>query len=104
MAFEHGSKNLSTTELAHKLIADMKPLMELLPPGDRRIIQEFCDYILQQRVLIANATDLLPLEVALVVIQLEEHKQNHREITEVYNHLQELRDEIRKLKSANENT
>jgi hypothetical protein len=102
MAFEHGSKNLSTTELAYKLIADLKPLMELLSLSDRRILQEFCDYILQQRVPIANATDLLPLEVAFVIIQLEEHKKNNHEFVDLSSQLQELRAEIEKLKSANE--
>lgn len=104
MAFEHGSKNLSTTELAYKLIADLKPLMEMLSLSDRRVIQKFCDHILQQRVPIANVTDLLPLEVALVIIQLEEHKKNNHEFVELYNQLQELRDEIEKLKSAHEDT
>jgi hypothetical protein len=78
--------------------------MEMLSPSDRRVVQKFCDYILQQRVPIANATDLLPLEVALVIIQLEEHKKNNHEFVELSNQLQELRDEIRKLKSANENS
>jgi hypothetical protein len=94
------NKNLSTTELAHKLIADLTPLMDMLSPTDRRIIKKFCDYILQQRVPIANATDLMPLEVALVLIQVEEHKNNHHEITELYKQLQELRGEIERLKSA----
>lgn len=100
MKYEQGSKNLSTTELAHKLIADLTPLMEMLSPSDQRIIKKFCDYILQQRVPIANTTNLLPLEIALVIIQLEEHKKNHHEITELYNQLQELRGEIKSLKPA----
>lgn len=90
---------LTVTELAYKLIADLEPLMEMLSPSDQRIVRRFCDYILQQRVPIANVTNLLPLEVALVLIQLEEHKHNHHEITEVYNQIQELRGEIEKLKN-----
>lgn len=90
---------LTVTELAYKLIADLEPLMEMLSPSDQRIVRKFCDYILQQRVPIANATNLLPLEVALVLIQLEEHKHTHHELTEVYSQIQELRREIEKLKS-----
>jgi hypothetical protein len=89
---------LTVTELAYKLIADLEPLMEMLSPGDQRIVRKFCDYILQQRVPIANVTNLLPLEVALVLIQLEEHKHNHHEITEIHDQIQELRGEIEKLK------
>lgn len=90
---------LTVTELAYKLIADLEPLMEMLSPGDQRIVRKFCDYILQQRVPIANVTDLLPLEVALFLIQLEEHKHNHHEFTELHNQLQELRSEIEELKN-----
>lgn len=90
---------LTVTELAHKLVADLEPLMEMLSPSDQRIVRKFCDYILQQRVPIANVTDLLPLEVALFLIQLEEHKHNHHEFTELHNQLQELRSEIEKLKN-----
>ena len=90
---------LTVTELAYQLIADLEPLMEMLSPSDQRIIKKFCDYILQQRVPNANVTNLLPLEVALFLIQLEEHKQNNHEITELYNQLQELRGEIERLKN-----
>jgi len=93
-------KNLSTTELAHKLIADLKPLMDMLSPSDRRVIKLFCDYILRQRVPISNATDLLPLEAALIIIQAEEHKKNNQEFAELYNQMQELRRELEKLKPA----
>jgi hypothetical protein len=45
-----GRNTLSTTALAHKLIADLKPLSEMLPPNERRIVEKFFDVILQQRV------------------------------------------------------
>jgi hypothetical protein len=90
---------LTVTELAYKLIADLESLMEMLSPSDQRIVKGFCDYILQQRVPIANTTNLLPLEVALVLIQVEEHKRNHHEIAELHSRLQELQDEIESLKN-----
>ena len=92
-------KNLSVTELAYQPIDDLQPLMEMLSPSDQRIIKKFCDYILQQRVPNANVTNLLPLEVALFLIQLEEHKKNNHEITELHNQLQEIRREIQALQN-----
>lgn len=90
---------ITVTELAYKLIADLEPLMEMLSPSDQRIVKKFCDYILNQRVSIANVTNLMPLEVALFLIDLEEHKNNHHEFTELHKQLQELRGEIEKLKN-----
>jgi len=96
-------KYITVTDLAYKLIADLEPLMEMLSPSDQRIVKKFCDYILNQRGSIANVTDLMPLEVALFLIDLEEHKNNHHEFTELHKQLQELRGEIEKLKNpANE--
>jgi len=93
-----GRDILSVTGLAHKLIGDLKPLSEMLAPSDRRIVEGFFDAILQQRVAIATATDLLPLEGALVILLVEERKRNQHEITELYQQLQELRHEIERLK------
>ncbi len=93
-----GRNLLSTTGLAQKLIAELKPLAEMLPPNERRIVERFFDVILQQRVAIANATDLLPLEAALVILLAEEHRTNNHESNELYKQLQELRREIEELK------
>jgi hypothetical protein len=90
---------ITVTELAYQLNADLEPLMEMLSPSDQRIVNKFCDYILQQRVANANVTNLLPLEVALFLIQLEEHKHNHHEVTELHNQLQEIRGENTELRN-----
>ncbi len=99
-----GRHTLSTTALAHKLIADLKPLSEMLPPNERRIVEKFFDVILQQRVAISEATDLLPLEAALVVLLVEERRRNDFENEEIYQELQrqiqELKGEIEMLKFA----
>jgi len=92
-----GRDLLSVTGLAHKLIADLKPLSEMLAPDERRIVEKFFDSILKQRVAIANAADLLPLEAALVILLMEERKRNNHETTELYKQLQELRDQIKRL-------
>ena len=91
-------KNLSPTELAHKIIAELMPLANMLSPSDRRIIKRFCEYILQNRVSISNATSLLPLEAALVVVQVEEHENNNYQFSELRNQLLELKREIEELK------
>ena len=91
-------KNLSATELAHKIIAELMPLADMLSPNDRRIIKRFCEYILQNRVSISNATSLLPLEAALVVVQVEEHENNNYQFSDLRNQLQELKREIEELK------
>jgi hypothetical protein len=91
-------KNLSPTELAHKIIAELMPLADMLSPSDRRIIKRFCEYILQNRVSISNATSLLPLEAALVVVQVEEHENNNYQFSDLRNQLQELKREIEELK------
>src|SRR5512138_1620424 len=92
---------LSTTGLAQKLISDLKPLSEMLTPNERRVVEKFCESILQQRVAIANATDLLPLEAALVILLVEERRRNdaEREVLyqELHGQIQELREEIRML-------
>lgn len=92
-------KNLSSTELAHKVIVELKPLADMLSPKYRRIIKRFCEYILQNRVSISNATGLLPLEAALVIVQIEEHENNNHEFSNLRNQIQELRREVTELKS-----
>ena len=89
-----GRNLLSTTGLAQKLIGDLKPLSEMLPLNERLIVEKFFETILQQRVAIANATDLLPLEAALVVLLIEERRRANQEESELYEQLQELRHEI----------
>lgn len=93
-----GRNTLSTTALAHKLIADLKPLSEMLPSNERRIVEKFFDIILQQRVAIAEATDLLPLEAALIILLAEERRRNNLENDELFRQIEELREEIRRLK------
>lgn len=94
-----GRNLLSTTALAHKLIAELKPLSEMLPPNERRIVEKFFDTILQQRVAIAEATDLLPLEAALIILLADERRKNNLEIDEIYRQMQQMKDEIQRLKA-----
>lgn len=86
-----GRNFLSATELVHQVIADLKPFAEMLPPQDRIIFHKFSEYALNNRAAIANAASLMPLEATLLILLLEEHKQNQR----LY---EELRAEIERLK------
>jgi hypothetical protein len=95
-----GRHTLSTTALAHQLISHLKPLSEMLPLNERLIVEKFFDTILQQRVAISEATDLLPLEAALVILLAEERRRSNQEIDAVYRELQKLKDEIERLKSG----
>jgi uncharacterized protein Yka (UPF0111/DUF47 family) len=92
----HGShsSNLTPTGLAHKLIAELTSLANLLSPNMRRIIKKFGDYILQYRSAISDATNLLPLEAALVVIQVEEHANTLYEISELHKRIDALERKI----------
>jgi hypothetical protein len=94
-----GRNLLSTTGLAQKIVSDLKPLSEMLPPNERRIVEHFFEAILQQRVAIANATDLLPLEAALVILLMEERKTNRLEQNELYRQLQEMKHEIEEIRT-----
>lgn len=88
-----GRNFLSATEMVHQVIADLRPFTEMLPPQDRLIFDKFTEYVLNNRAAVANATSLLPLEAALLILLLEEHKRTQR----LYN---ELCEEIERLKGA----
>lgn len=92
-----GRNSLSATQLAHKIISSLKPLSDMLAPKYQRIMNRYFEYILQNRVVIHNATDHLPMLAALVVIQLERDGLNAHEFNELYAQIEELRREIGKL-------
>jgi hypothetical protein len=89
-----GRNSLSATQLAHKLIASLKPLSDMLPPKYRRIMDKYAEYLLKHRVVIHNATDHLPILAALIVIQLERDERLAHEFNELYKQIEELRREI----------
>lgn len=91
------SRNLSTTELVHKLISELKPLADMLAPNMRRVIEGFFNYILQFRAAISNATNLLPLEAALFIIQAQEKIHNSHEINELHKRIDEIEKKLEEL-------
>ncbi|HAQ37987.1 MAG TPA: hypothetical protein DCQ58_05710 [Saprospirales bacterium] len=95
---ESHNNNLTPTGLAHKLIAELKTIANLLTMNKQRIIKKFYDYILENRSPIAEATNLLPLEAALIVIQVEEHENIYYEINELHKRIDEVVRENSELK------
>ncbi len=90
-----GRNFLSSTELVHQVIADLKPFADMLPPQDRLIFRQFSELALNNRAAIANAASLMPLEATILILLLEEHKRTQR----LYD---ELRLELDRLKKAAE--
>ena len=95
-----GRNSLSATQLAHKLIASLKPMAEMLPPNYRRILDKYSEYVLKHRVVIHNLTDQLPILAALIVIQMERDDKYSHEFNELYRQIEELRREIEQTTSA----
>lgn len=96
---ESDNNNLTSTGLAHKLIAELKIIADLLSTtAQKLIIKKFSDYILEHRSPIAEATNLLPLEAALVVIQVKEHENIYHEINELHKRIDNLERENSQLK------
>jgi hypothetical protein len=89
-----GRDLLSVTGLAQKILDDLRPILEVLPLSDRRIVEGFFEVILQERVAIASASDLLPLEAAFVILLVAAHKRMNRENSELEREIQELRDKL----------
>lgn len=73
-----GRNFASATELVHQINTELKHFGEMLSPQDRIILQRFTELALNKRGAIANAATLQPLEVMLLLILLEEHKNSER--------------------------
>lgn len=87
----------STTQLAFELIAELKPFYETLRRADQLILDRFFESILQHRVSISHAANLLPMEVMPFVILLEEHKRNSKVYNELYVLIEEIQNKIKYL-------
>ncbi len=92
-----GRNTSSSTQLARNIVARLVPLSQMFPPSKRRIIEKFCDDILQERAAISEATDIHPVEAALFVLLTEEHIRNNRENIQLHEQIAQLREEIQLL-------
>jgi hypothetical protein len=68
----------SATELIRQLTGELKQAGDVLGPVERHIIQEWCEYAMNNRAAIANAASLHPVEMLLVMLLIEEHKKGER--------------------------
>ena len=93
-----GANSPSTTPYARKVIESIKPVFEILPPDYWQAFERYSEYILNNRVSLHNATEELPILVALVIIQVERDFAHAAEINELYRQLEELRREVKKSK------
>lgn len=80
----------SATQLAYELMAELKPLYDVLRRQDQLILDSFFETILQHRVAIAHAENLLPMETGHFLISLEERKRNNRIHNELYQLIEAL--------------
>ncbi|HEY6071974.1 MAG TPA: hypothetical protein VIV15_00935 [Anaerolineales bacterium] len=96
-----GRNFLSSTELIHQVIADLKPFVEMLSPQDRIIFNKFSEHALNHRAAIANAASLLPLEATLLILLVEEHKRNQRLHDQLRAEIAKLRKAIEQLAGTN---
>lgn len=87
----------STTQIAFDQIAELKQFYLTLRRSDQLILDKFFEAILQHRTAISNAASLLPMEVVLFAILLEEHKRFNQIHSEVMSLIQELENKLKLL-------
>jgi len=84
----------STTQIAFDLIAELKPFYGALRLSDQLILDKFFEAVLQHRAAISNAASLLPMEVMLLTILLEERKRSNHNFIQLYSQIEELEKRI----------
>jgi hypothetical protein len=88
-----GKNTLASTPLAHKVISMFDPLVAMLPWNKRLIFKRFKEYILNNRAAISEATELSPVEAALLVLLLAERERTDRVHNELYARIEKMEDE-----------
>ena len=97
---EEFNSPLSPTALIYKLVGELMELAEKLDETQQRIVKKFFDVLLNHRTAISDSTTLLPLEAALYVIQIEEHRNTNYEISELHTRMDEQMHLIQELTST----
>lgn len=86
-------KNLKSARgLAEKLRGKIHFMGTMIDPADRAVIKQFGEWVMDHSVEIHRSTELAPMEAALTMIVLEEH----RRITKLSNELHNFMDEMDK--------
>jgi hypothetical protein len=87
----------STTQIVFRLIAELEPFYGALRRSNQLILDKFFEAILQHRVPIGNADNLLPMEVLPFVILLEERKRFDQLHAELLADIEELKNKADRL-------
>jgi hypothetical protein len=80
----------SATQIVLDELAGLRSFYDALRRSDQLILDRFFEDILQHRAAIANATNLLPIEIMPFVILLEAHKKNDRAFGQLHDQVQGL--------------
>jgi len=86
------------TQLVLQQIDEVRPLYDALRRSDQLILDAVFDEIQAHRAAIANAANLLPLEVMLILSQLEQRKRFNRMYDELCGEFERLLREVEMLK------
>jgi predicted NBD/HSP70 family sugar kinase len=81
----------TASQLILSQLAELKPLYAALRRSDQLALDEIFGLVQQHRAALANAANLLPLEVLLVLVLLEEHKRATRICEKLYSELESLK-------------
>ena len=86
------------TQLVLQQIDEVRPIYEALRRSDQLILDAIFNEIQAHRAVIANSANLLPLEVMLVLSQLEQRKRFNHLYDELCNEFEKLQLEIRRIR------
>ena len=94
----------SNTEYAHKIVGSLKSLFKGLPPTISYIslFKKYSEYIMNRRAAIYQATQLLPILAALIVIMVERDLDHVKQLADVRNEydgrIKKLNEEMEQLR------
>lgn len=89
-----GRNFASATELIHQLNADLKNVGDMLPLVERHMLKEFADFALNNRAAIANAANLHPMEILVLLVLVEQQKQIQRIDYDIHKELERLKADL----------
>jgi hypothetical protein len=80
----------SATQIVLDELDELRSFYDALRRSDQLILDKFFEDVLQHRAAIANATNLLPIEVMPFVMLLEAYKKNDRAFGQLHAEMQGL--------------
>jgi hypothetical protein len=89
----------SATQLAFDQIAELESFYGALGRQDQLILDKLFEFVVQHRATIANASSLLPMNVAILAVLIEMNKKTGNAIDELQGTIQELQERANALRS-----